>query len=820
MSNLRKDNWYKKHIVAQNAYLNDLVNWVDEDTLDDAANVLGPQVVDFDELERQRAQAEPFEQGELPYFSEEEVGDYLVDDLIEQDERGATNDEVEEGYFDGSYIPSKEELQEKGIEPVRDTGEVVDENPDDVPEFGENRESALRWAIDNNRVVKLSYLTLGKKRGRGGKEYLKREITNDRIPGTGVNIWRVVEPHHIFSANNGHNILVTYDRSVRHIRAFRLDNITDVEFVKKRQTNEPSYFKPRVKIKNPGGFGQSGKIKGIESMNNNIFHNLKDIGDSLEEKGLSKTAGVITATMSNLLNIKTAQYVGPQGYWIRQKRCWDNCYRQKRTTSPEKAAQVVWTECWSEYNEAINNNQSGWEKYAKEDADLFKYASKEQQEWVKTENKRFAKEVEKKIASGESQGTSIYLTLEENKDEYNNMILTDADNLSKIAEKLKENGQDDLSEKVANVSMELLKESQFGGNVGNWGNKLRKLNPFSAKSRAKGLSGDILNRLKNVSLQARRFSEQFNAIKSEALQQGKQFETDQNALDQRGIAQDARNQKIKEMPGKAYNAVKQVGQNIIDPLVNRGPAKGASTYNLKIARQPGNYQEEGVVNFVNNLKQQLQTYLSNLSNEAASMATMSAQAGPDSKQLAVQAYARMNSFVQEANKRLAEMTTFKSAIQASTQLVNDLNIFADEIQAIQTGGYTEQLTPEPPQIDDPIYSDPQADPDKDGFPNEEDGDRNNDNIVDNPNVDPIDNAPVVNVSNILSEIEKNYPDFIPRFQKMNLNGSQWGTIMNLFENNNVPLTKKNFEELRESVKMNANWNTPQSTYGKQNSKIF
>ena len=775
MNNYQKNNWYRKNVAAQNAYLNDLADWTDDDTLDDATEVLGPQVVDFDELETQRALFEPLEQGELPSIGEDELSSYMVDDLVELDENTITDNEVEEGYYDGTYIPSEEELQEKGIEPVEDTGEVVDEVPDDVPDFGGDHESALRWAIDNNRVVKLSYLTLGKKRGRGGKQYLKREMADDRVPGTGINIWRIVEPHHVSSAKNGHDILVTYDRSVRHIRAFRLENVTDVEFVKKRQTNEPSYFKPRVKIKSPEGLGQSGKIKGIEAMNNNIFQNLKNIGDDLEGKGLAKTAGVITATMSNLLNVKTAQYVGPQGYWIRQKRCWDNCYRQKRTTSPEKAAQVVWTECWSEYNEAINNNQSGWEKYAQEDADLFKYASKEQQDWVKAESQKFAKEVEKKIASGESQGTSIYLTLEENKDEYSHMILADADKLSKIAEKLKENGQDELSEKVANVSMKLLKESQFGGNVGNWGNKLRKLNPFSAKSRAKGLSGDITNRIKAITQQALQMANQFNTIKQQMHQSGKDDMAQQQQWADQDAQQQAKQQNRQQMidkakggVGQAFNWAKDKGQQLINnPAVQQGAtALGGSHSNIKTAQPVNpnasnpNYQA-GAKEMVGGLREEFQTFLANLRNEGSEMATMATQEqDPQSRQRAQQISQRIMDFDKVASPFEQAFMKNQEMVTQADALVTELQGLANDVNQIQMGQYDpsaataapegtvdpeepakmdvgdEAPQTEVPPIEDPIYSDPQADPDSDGFPNEGDGDRNNDSVIDNPEATP------------------------------------------------------------------------------------
>ncbi len=692
MNNKKNNSWYNKQTFAQNARLNDLVDWVDDDTMDDATEVLSPNVVDYDALETQRALNAPIEQGDLPFISEEEIDSYLVDDFIEQDENVLTDDEVEEGYFDGSYVPSEDELQELGIEPVEDTGEVVDEIPDDVPDFGGNNESALQWAIENNRVVKLSYLTLGKKRGRGGKRYLKREITDDRIPGTGRNIWRIVEPHHIFSAKNGHEVLVTYDRSVRHIRAFRLKNVTDVEFVKKRQTNEPSYFKPRVKIKSPGRLDQSGKIKGIESMNNNIFQNLKSIGDDLESKGLSKTASVITSTMSNLLNIKTAQYVGPQGYWIRQKRCWDNCYRQKRTTAPEKAAQVVWTECWEEYNKAINNNKSGWEKYAQEDVDLFKYASDEQKDWVSVENKKFAKAVENKVASGESQGMAIYKTLDEKQSEYSDTLLADVDNLSKLAEQLKANGQDELSDKLANASIEILKEAQFDRNFSNWGNKARKFNPFSSKSRAKGRSGDIVNRIKRITQQALQMANKFNTIKQQARQSGQEEVGYQQQQAQRYQQQQAKQQgradmmnKVKSAPGQVFNWAKDKGQQFVNPGPNTAQIRSHS--DIKTAQNTPAFQT-GMDEFASQLRDEFQMFMENIRKEATAMGQMATQeSDPQSQQRAQQIAQRMMQFSQKATP--FEQAFYKKNEMAyqSDALVQELQSFANDVNMIQIGQY-------------------------------------------------------------------------------------------------------------------------------------
>jgi hypothetical protein len=752
MKNKKNNSWYRRQSIARNNDLNELVDFVDDDTAEEASQVMSPEIVNLDELERQKAQTMALEQGEPTSITEEEVGDYFVDDLVEQDEQEIANN-IEEGYFDGSYVPSEEELQEQGIETVVDTGEEVDEEAEaEADAVNADPLSKLREAWQTNRVVKLSYLTLGKKRGRGGSRYiLKRELDqNDRIPGTGVNIWRIVEPHDIFTAKNGHEILITYDRSVRHIRAFRMENITDVEFCKKRGTDEPSYFKPgrKIKIKNPDKANdQSGKIKGIEAMNVNIFQNLKSVGDDLEKQGLSKTASVITATMSNLLNIKTAQYVGPQGYWIRQKRCWDNCYRQKRTTSPKKAAQVVWTECWEEYNKSINNNSSGWEKYAADDTELFKYASEKQKNWVDSENKKFASSVEEKVASGKEQGMAIYLTLEEKKDEYNSMLLVDADNLSKLAEKLKDNGQEELSEKIANISSDILKEAQFGGGFEGIWNKVRKFNPFSGKSRQKGISGDIRTRLKRVTQKALQLAQKFNEIQLQARQYGQDWDQEQQSAQAYQQQQQAKQQKrqdawnatknwgknkAQQVGNAVGNAANQVGNAFMNNPVGQGLAGALSESNSDVktsqTMNPANVQQ-GANEFLRDLREELQEFLGQIGKESSAMAQMATTAeDTQSQQRASQASKRLNQLVQKSNEYMQAFNDKTQMSIMSSELATDLQNFANDLSMIQTGNYTEEVPP----VGDDVYADPGADPDGDNVPNVQDPDRNNDSKIDNP----------------------------------------------------------------------------------------
>lgn len=109
-----------------------------------------------------------------------------------------------------------------------------------------------------------------------------------------------------------------------------------------------------------------------------IIKNIILTAQSLEVKGLKKEASALDSIAEDLLMVKKAQYDGVQGYWLRNGRCFNNCYRQKRTDSPEKSAQEIWSECHSEWQSSImSNSSSTWDKYAEKGdlSDLKKVAS-------------------------------------------------------------------------------------------------------------------------------------------------------------------------------------------------------------------------------------------------------------------------------------------------------------------------------------------------------------------------------------------------------------------------------------------------------------
>ena len=343
---------------------------------------------------------------DIPVFTEDEVMGLLADE--NQDDKI---------------------LEEPEIPPL----EMTDE---EIPEFTSNQE-AMDYAIKNNEVVRINYVCQGGRRGRGRR--LKREEGLAR----GSSITRIIEPHHMFVAGTGNLIVVTFDRSVREIRAFIVDNIINYIFTGKK-------FRKRMRILPTNNEKEM-------TMENSVFANLKSIGDTLEKEGLQKSAEIITNSMQKLYEMKVSQYVGAQGYWIRNRRCWDNCYRQKRSSEPTKAAQEVWMDCWAEYQKSINNDASGWEKYANEEKNI-KQADIKQ---IEKERKRFVDIIKKKIAGGMGIGESVYGTFEEESQKQAEINIDNASEILDLSKLLNDNGYEEISGKLANVSLQILKEANF-----------------------------------------------------------------------------------------------------------------------------------------------------------------------------------------------------------------------------------------------------------------------------------------------------------------------------------------------------------------------
>jgi len=441
INKIKKDSW--KYAIK----FNEQYDWFPDDTLQELRDYQTDEKDNFEMVNWEANREEP------PVFEiDDEMGGILVDEIGEE--------------------PIVEPIVEEPTDIVDETVEEETEIDERVPDFA-NAQQALQWAIDNNRVVEIFYVTQGRKRGRGGK-ILRREIGLSKNKGGGVHIHRIVEPHYIYKAGNNNIILITYDRSVGHIRAFIIDNIYDYNFTKNRKTKKDQYFKPRIRVMPKAN-------KGIKKMEN-IKNKLTKIASNLESKGLSKSSLVIKDAIKTASEYKMAQYVGVQGYWLKNRRCWDNCYRNKRTSKPDTSAQEVWMECWDEYKDSINNSDSGWEKYAEKNNNI-KLNKKEEQTW----NKIFADKVNNRVKEGFSRPEAIYTIIEDESQKYTSKIIEASSDLMTLSDSFVKNGQEEIGKQIAEVATEMLKEAGIfnwmGEKVKNWaagkGKILKQLREFA-----------------------------------------------------------------------------------------------------------------------------------------------------------------------------------------------------------------------------------------------------------------------------------------------------------------------------------------------------
>ncbi len=448
-------NWYKKAKTFEELY-----DFFDDDTIKNYNNYETQknkdfEVVDYDALEK----------GEIPTV---EIGDdeeFLADT-----------------YGDEKTVEEQEEVDRKFDEKIKEPYEppFVGE---EIPTIGNNIE-AINYAIENHKVLKIDYST--KK---------------------GINIKRIVEPHLVYNSNKGNLIVVTYDRSVRDIRAFIVNNIVNYDFTGKE-------FRERMKVIPKSGKNKiiPKKEKGIENMAN-INNSLIKVAGELKEKGLEKSSIVVDDVLKVIKEAQyTGAYLGCQGYWIRNRRCWDNCYRQKRAAEPKKAAQEVWFECWDEYLKAINNPKDDWAKYAS--VENTKVNKKE----LKKLNKKFAEDVMVKVNNGMGLPESIYDILNKEAEEYKDKVIEQAGKLTELAVSLNKNGFEELSIKVAEVSNEVLKEAGFFGWMGekfkDWAAKKGKLLKYIREVADKSI--DLSRRLK----QQLRYTRQPQASEDTIIKEG------------------------------------------------------------------------------------------------------------------------------------------------------------------------------------------------------------------------------------------------------------------------------------------------------------
>ena len=192
----------------------------------------------------------------------------------------------------------------------------------------------------------------------------------------------------------------------------------------------------------------------------NLFDTFAKLADDLDKAGLGQVADRVDKTAKEAHRAKTAQYVGVQGYWVRNTRCWQNCYRQKRASNKEMPAQEVWQDCHNEYVESINNDESGWERYASENTQLTKFAqSKSGRKAISTEQQFFKKALSERVENGWPVPFAVQDASEAGLSRHNDELLKAAEAMVGVAEFLHSRKRPKLSGRAEAISAQLVKEA-------------------------------------------------------------------------------------------------------------------------------------------------------------------------------------------------------------------------------------------------------------------------------------------------------------------------------------------------------------------------
>lgn len=159
-----------------------------------------------------------------------------------------------------------------------------------------------------------------------------------------------------------------------------------------------------------------------------ILTKIIDVAEIADETGNINLSKKLDTLASSLLQIKTAQYIGTQGYAVRNSRCWSNCYRQKRAQKPDMPAQVVWQTCHKEYVESMNNDGSKWDKYADSGA-MTKIASINSSQ-IGVYHRKIAEMIDRELQNGASYSYAVQSSIN------NDFVYLSQQTLDAVASKL------------------------------------------------------------------------------------------------------------------------------------------------------------------------------------------------------------------------------------------------------------------------------------------------------------------------------------------------------------------------------------------------
>lgn len=189
----------------------------------------------------------------------------------------------------------------------------------------------------------------------------------------------------------------------------------------------------------------------------NIIRELLIAAQGLDNRGFHGEALELDKTAESLIKIKTAQYDGTQGYFIRNTRCWNGCIRTKRADG--KNPNEAWNECHDEWlsSSVMGSGDDKWDKYAEEDA-FKKIANVSDPKIPAAADDAFRSIVSDRVSRGMSYADAIPMSLVERGISLAVELNKCAESIANIAEKIDIEGSSsalrDISAKLSDLSAE------------------------------------------------------------------------------------------------------------------------------------------------------------------------------------------------------------------------------------------------------------------------------------------------------------------------------------------------------------------------------
>jgi hypothetical protein len=168
----------------------------------------------------------------------------------------------------------------------------------------------------------------------------------------------------------------------------------------------------------------------------------------LDQAGFISLAGDVDSAMTAIVMV--GKELGGQGYWVRNQRCWQGCYRQKRASAPRTPAQRIWTQCLDEYQEAIKGKNASWDKYANSQSTIKVGSQKQDRELLAS--------LIREGSSGSEAANFIFASTDNALRKFGSAYLDAAEELSKVAESLS-NSNLELSKEANEIVEKMLKEA-------------------------------------------------------------------------------------------------------------------------------------------------------------------------------------------------------------------------------------------------------------------------------------------------------------------------------------------------------------------------